>query len=105
MTLSRSTLAWAGLPLAFLLINTPAKAQDSHYAPRGGSQQFSAPDCFTVRGAWEGGAQPCTAKSFDDWLNDLTHWRAERHIRIGYDPRATPCPLSSGRSRASSSRR
>ena len=84
MTRSRSTLAWAGLPLAVLLINTPAKAQDSHYAPRGGSQQFSAPDCFTVRGAWEGGSQPCTAKSFDDWLKDLNHWRAERKIRIGY---------------------
>ena len=48
------------------------------------SQQFSAPDCFPLRGAWEGGSQPCTEKNFEDWLKDLTHWRAERKIRIGY---------------------
>jgi gamma-glutamyl hercynylcysteine S-oxide synthase len=95
MTRSRSTLAWAGLPLAVLLLNTPAKAQDSHYAPRDGfarSQQFSAPDCYTEKGAWEGGSQPCTAKSFDDWLKDLAHWRAERKIRIGYDSQRYELP-------------
>src|SRR3984885_4899626 len=95
MTRSHSTLAWAGLPLAVLLCNTSAKAQDSHYAPRDGfarSQQFSAPDCYTEKGAWEGGSQPCTAKSFDDWLKDLAHWRAERKIRIGYDSQRYELP-------------
>jgi gamma-glutamyl hercynylcysteine S-oxide synthase len=87
MTLSRFTLASATLPLAILLWNTPARAQDSHYAPRDGflrSQQFSAPDCLIEKGAWEGGSRPCTAKDFQQWLDDLIHWRAERKIRVGY---------------------
>ena len=52
--------------------------------PMAAVQQFSAPDCFIEKGAWEGGSRPCTAKDFEQWLDDLTHWRAERKIRIGY---------------------
>jgi formylglycine-generating enzyme required for sulfatase activity len=84
MIRSRFALASASLALTLLLLNAPAKAQDSHYAPHGSVQQFSAPDCFIEKGAWEGGSRACTAKDFDEWLNDLTHWRAERKIRIGY---------------------
>lgn len=58
-------------------------AQDTLYAPRG--QQIPPPGCFTIRGAWEGGYVPCTALSHSEWLADITHWRAERRIRIGYD--------------------
>ncbi len=58
-------------------------AQDSHYRPEG--QQFPAPSCFTVKGAWEGGARLCNAEDHDAWLADLHHWRNERLIRIGYD--------------------
>src|ERR1700722_20590895 len=82
--MTRSRFPLASLSLAFLLLNAPAKAQDSHYAPHGSVQQFSAPDCFIEKGAWEGGSRPCTTQDFDDWLADLTHWRAERKIRIGY---------------------
>jgi formylglycine-generating enzyme required for sulfatase activity len=39
-----------------------------------------------MRGAWEGGYSPCTAFSYKEWLADVTHWRTERRIRIGYDP-------------------
>ena len=39
-----------------------------------------------MHGAWEGGYVPCTAFSHREWLADITHWRAERRIRIGYDP-------------------
>ena len=59
-------------------------AQDSHYAPQG--QQIPPPTCLTIRGAWEGGYVPCTPSSYREWLADITHWRAERRIRIGYDP-------------------
>ena len=59
-------------------------AQDSHYSPR--DQQIPPPLCFTIRGAWEGGYTPCTPGSHQEWLNDVTHWRNERRIRIGYDP-------------------
>ena len=58
-------------------------AQDSHYRPEG--QQFPAPSCFTVKGAWEGGSRLCNAEDHDAWLADLHHWRNERLIRIGYD--------------------
>ena len=59
-------------------------AQDTFNAPR--EQQIPPPVCFTIRGAWEGGYVPCTAASHAQWLADITHWRMERRIRIGYDP-------------------
>jgi iron(II)-dependent oxidoreductase len=74
----------AALCLAVLPSGLLVQAQDSRYAPRHDSQQFSAPECFTQRGAWEGESKPCTQASFDDWFKDLTHWRTERQIRIGY---------------------
>jgi iron(II)-dependent oxidoreductase len=61
-----------------------AYAQDTHNAPVG--QQIPPPSCLTMRGAWEGGYTPCTASTHEQWLTDITHWRAERRIRIGYDP-------------------
>lgn len=36
------------------------------------------------RGLWEGGSKSCTEQDFEAWLKDITHWRAERRIRIGY---------------------
>ena len=27
----------------------------------------------------------CTESTHQEWLNDVTHWRAERRIRTGYD--------------------
>ena len=61
-----------------------ATAQDTVYAPREGSQQLSVPECYTERGAWEGGSRACTAEDGARWLADITHWRGERAIRIGY---------------------
>jgi formylglycine-generating enzyme required for sulfatase activity len=58
--------------------------QDTLYAPRG--QQIPPPQCITMRGAWEGGSTPCTTSTHLEWLTDITHWRNERLIRIGYDP-------------------
>lgn len=76
---------WAhgiGLLVAFTMGS--AIAQDTFNAPRG--QQIPPPACFTIRGAWEGGYVPCTSFSHAEWLADITHWRAERRIRVGYDP-------------------
>ncbi len=61
-----------------------AGAQDSHYQPKG--QQIPSPSCLTLRGAWEGGCTPCTPLTHKEWLDDITHWRYERRIRIGFDP-------------------
>jgi gamma-glutamyl hercynylcysteine S-oxide synthase len=58
-------------------------AQDTHFWPEG--QQIPAPECLTMKGAWEGGSRPCSADEHESWLKDIRHWRFERKIRIGYD--------------------
>ena len=64
----------------------PAFAQDTHYGPV--NQQIPPPSCLVIRGAWEGGEnKPCTPESYDTWLRDVRHWRAERRIRVGLSSR------------------
>ena len=58
-------------------------AQDTKYEPK--RQQIPSPECLTMREAWQGGSTPCAEGAHQAWLNDVTHWRAERRIRIGYD--------------------
>ena len=58
-------------------------SQDTKYRPQG--QQIPAPGCLTMRGAWEGGSTQCGPNVHEEWLADLSHWRFERRIRIGYD--------------------
>ena len=58
-------------------------SQDTKYPPRG--QQIPAPECLTIRDAWEGGWTQCTPEVHKDWLADLKYWRSERKIRVGYD--------------------
>ena len=84
IAISRSLVATAALSLFTPLFSAALIAQDSRYAPH--EQQIPPPPCFTMRGAWEGGYTPCNPGSHREWLNDVTHWRAERRIRIGYDP-------------------
>jgi gamma-glutamyl hercynylcysteine S-oxide synthase len=71
------------LAAALAMATVAATAQDSKYRPVG--QQFPAPGCLTMRGAWEGGYTPCTAATHQEWLDDVTHWRMERRIRTGFD--------------------
>jgi gamma-glutamyl hercynylcysteine S-oxide synthase len=61
----------------------PTLAQDSYYKPV--NQQIPPPTCLTLKGAWEGGYTPCTDTTHQLWLTDVTHWRTERRIRIGFD--------------------
>jgi formylglycine-generating enzyme required for sulfatase activity len=63
-----------------------AAAQDTQYPARG--QQIPAPDCMILHNAWESPQEhaPCLAYAHERWLRDLEHWRAERRIRIAYDP-------------------
>ena len=73
--------------LLLALIAVSARAQDSQFAPSSFADQLlSSPPCLTLRQAWEGGNIPCTPFTHQEWLTDLTHWRTERRIRIGYDP-------------------
>jgi gamma-glutamyl hercynylcysteine S-oxide synthase len=68
----------------FAAVCAPLAAQDSHYSPDG--QQIPPDRCLTQRNESDGSAGPCTIFSHQAWLADITHWRAERRIRIGYDP-------------------
>ena len=61
----------------------PAAAQDSKYRPT--NQQIPVPDCLNVKGLWDAGSKVCTLEEHKAWLADITHWRKERLIRIGYD--------------------
>jgi formylglycine-generating enzyme required for sulfatase activity len=77
--------------LVFLSISaTSLLAQDTAYVPGGAAawdpewQQIAGPKCLEMRGAWEGGSSACTPEDHDNWLADVTHWRIERRIRIGY---------------------
>jgi len=79
------TVQWAvSVSILNGLFGLLVAAQDSRYSPHG--QQIPPPTCFTMRGAWEGGYVPCTPFSHQEWLKDVTHWRMERRIRVGYDP-------------------
>jgi gamma-glutamyl hercynylcysteine S-oxide synthase len=74
--------AMAALSIAAAMLAMAAAGQDTKSAPVG--QQIPPPECLTLRGAWQGGYTPCTAATHAQWLNDVTHWRMERRIRIGY---------------------
>ncbi len=85
MTTVPRTIRWAvSISILSAALAMFSSAQDSHYSPRG--QQIPPPECFNLRGAWEGGYIPCNPGSHQHWLNDITHWRMERRIRVGYDP-------------------
>ena len=77
----------ASFLLPITIFATSVLAQDSHYAPFTFMEELiPAPPCLTMRNAWEGGGIPCTPLTHQEWLTDITHWRAERLVRIGYDP-------------------
>ncbi len=71
-------------PLAVLLMATLLApllpAQDTEFPPAG--QQIPSPRCALLN--WYESYSPCTAALHDAWLADITHWRTERRIRIGY---------------------
>ena len=66
--------------------------QDTAYVPGaaaawdGDWQQIPGTKCLEMHGAWEGGSTECSPKEHEQWLADVTHWRDERRIRIGYNP-------------------
>ena len=64
-----------------LALGVGAVAQDTHFAPK--SQLIPAPDCLTLKAAWQGPYTPCNSTTHEAWLKDLRHWRSERAIRTG----------------------
>jgi iron(II)-dependent oxidoreductase len=73
-----------GLAALVVLCAAPLFAQDTQY--RAAGQLIPGPPCLTVGGIVHSGTPPCTAFTHREWLTDITHWRTERRIRIGYDP-------------------
>jgi iron(II)-dependent oxidoreductase len=77
--------------LFVLLCAVAVFAQDTAYVPGAETgwdpdwQQIPGPKCLEIRAAWEGGTEDCSALQHERWLADVTHWRTERRIRIGYD--------------------
>ena len=86
-TIRNSIFSAASALLTASMLTAVAVAQDSHNRPV--NQQFPSPDCLTLSNAYlvalAGGYKPCSARTHEEWLQDLEHWRTERRIRIGYD--------------------
>jgi formylglycine-generating enzyme required for sulfatase activity len=59
-------------------------AQDTLNPPVG--EQIPGPSCAGIP-QWDAPAAPATCNStqFREWLRDITHWRAERLVRAGYE--------------------
>ena len=74
---------WVVVQSIFSLLVLRAAAQDSKYYPQ--NQQIPAPDCLSEKALWESHFSPCTPADHEAWLKDITHWRFERRIRIGYN--------------------
>jgi formylglycine-generating enzyme required for sulfatase activity len=69
--------------VSLVLFSGSAFAQDSAFRPE--RQQIPTPACLVMTGAWEGEPTACSSNEHEKWLTDITHWRNERLIRIGYD--------------------
>jgi len=72
------------LVCASLALASAAYAQDTFNPPQW--EQIPGPSCAAIP-QWNALAPAATCSSFQltAWLRDITHWRAERLIRVGYD--------------------
>jgi formylglycine-generating enzyme required for sulfatase activity len=76
------------LTVAITTIN--AWAQDTEYVARASSyyeSMIAPPSClsFPLKDEFEAASADCPPDIHDLWLRDITRWREERRIRIGYD--------------------
>ncbi len=69
--------------LISLILCGIATAQDTNFEPV--QQQIPGPDCLLLKPDYAGEWKPCTPEDHQSWLDDVSHWRNERLIRIGYD--------------------
>ena len=78
---------WTIIFLAALAFVNSGAAQDTKYvAGRPGRQRMiAAPECLTPPDEVLPSETESECDVHDAWLKDVTHWRTERRIRIGYD--------------------
>ena len=71
--------------VVIFLAGVISSAQDTRFQPT--DQQIPAPDCLNVavKDLWFPGSKLCSPNEHEAWLADISHWREERRIRIGYD--------------------
>jgi gamma-glutamyl hercynylcysteine S-oxide synthase len=71
---------------AAVFVNAGA-AQDTKFVPGGAWEQMmiAPPDCLSPSDEWKPNDGERSCVDHEDWLNDITHWRTERRIRIGYN--------------------
>jgi len=67
-----------------------ARSQDTKYVGRFSSyyeQAILPPPCLSLplQDGFYAGSTDCPADAHEVWLNDITRWRTERRIRVGYD--------------------
>jgi gamma-glutamyl hercynylcysteine S-oxide synthase len=82
-------LAGIVLMAAYLLLDCAPVVRPQDTVNRPTSEQIPGPSCGGVP-EWSDSGPPttCTASQIEDWLHDVTHWRNERRIRIGFDDSA-----------------
>lgn len=71
------------LLLSWTLTLSLARAQDVVNTPHG--EQIPGPTCKSP--LFFASARTCQPEDYTTWLKDVRHWRDERRIRVGYDPR------------------
>jgi len=59
-------------------------AQDTQYSPQG--IQIPGPNCAGIPQWYSGKPRTCQPYELSYWLADVTHWRDERRLRIGFNP-------------------
>lgn len=80
--------------LILLALTRLISAQDSKYVSRRSSAglMIEPPSCYSPGDPWISTNADATCESHDWWLKDITHWRTERRVRIGYDSRRYDIP-------------
>lgn len=86
LSLPRTVRLW----LVAGVIAIVARAQDTTYVQRFSSyyeSTISPPPClsFPLLDEFKADSADCPPGTHEEWLKDITHWRSERRIRIGYD--------------------
>jgi iron(II)-dependent oxidoreductase len=72
----------------FFCFTVSLTAQDTRFPPDG--ELIPGPNC--AGRTWPAPPRACTPEQYDQWLADVTHWRAEHRIRMGYEGSAYQRP-------------